>query len=230
MHTKLGRDLRSLREKMGLSLTEVSTALGGTPSSSTIGAYETGTKEPSFKYIIALAKFYNVSLNWLGGLNEARRINPKMEAAVDFTGLTEKAIHNIKTIEKNEEPEENDDLNKSENLNYDDFEGEGGFKFEDFKKHTPPLKVILNNLVEEKVITKVVYSLNSYLKWIVGSKNISENEGALNYKKEIKIARYTLSMDIEKAIETFIRPRKKRIEEYHKNNLDKKWIDVEDIL
>lgn len=58
-----GEKLKAEREKRGLTQTEVAKSLGLVQS--TIAKYELEIKEPSKGALVALAKFYGVSLDYL---------------------------------------------------------------------------------------------------------------------------------------------------------------------
>ena len=66
--------IRDLREDRDASQRQVAEALG--LYTSTYARYERGEQEVPFCIAIALAKFYNVSLDYLAGLtNEPRKLN-----------------------------------------------------------------------------------------------------------------------------------------------------------
>lgn len=58
-----GEKLRAEREKKGLTQTEVGEFLGLVQS--TIAKYELGIKKPTVDVLVALAKFYGVSMDYL---------------------------------------------------------------------------------------------------------------------------------------------------------------------
>ena len=59
----LGRRIASLRRKAGLSQAELAERLGVSPSA--VGMYEQGRREPSCDILIALAREFRVSLDYL---------------------------------------------------------------------------------------------------------------------------------------------------------------------
>lgn len=66
--------IRDLREDRDASQRQVAEALG--LYTTTYARYERGEQEVPFCIAIALAKFYNVSLDYLAGLtNEPRKLN-----------------------------------------------------------------------------------------------------------------------------------------------------------
>lgn len=60
--------LLALRKAQNLTQTEVSAAVGIT--SRTYQRYECGEREPNLSTLIAFAKFYKVSLDYLAGLTD----------------------------------------------------------------------------------------------------------------------------------------------------------------
>ena len=68
--------LRDLREDMDLTQTELVEILG--MHKTTYTNYEQGKREIPFSLAIRLAKFYNVSLDYIAGLtSEKRKLNTK---------------------------------------------------------------------------------------------------------------------------------------------------------
>ena len=66
--------LRDLREDRDISQRQIAEALG--LYTTTYARYERGEQEVPFCIAIALAKFYNVSLDYLAGFtNEPRKLN-----------------------------------------------------------------------------------------------------------------------------------------------------------
>jgi transcriptional regulator with XRE-family HTH domain len=98
INLSLGEKLQDLRSEQGLSLKALSEALGGSPTTSTLGDYENNRKEPSFEKMIALARFYGVSLDWLGGVIKYR--NHKATDVYKSTGLSEEAVMALSLYKK----------------------------------------------------------------------------------------------------------------------------------
>lgn len=63
--------LKALREDNDITQTELAKAVNVTQRN--ISFYETGTNEPDIKTIIALAKFFNVSTDYILGLSDKRK-------------------------------------------------------------------------------------------------------------------------------------------------------------
>ncbi|WP_302160973.1 helix-turn-helix domain-containing protein [uncultured Ruminococcus sp.] len=78
----LGEKIKYLRESAGLTQAELARILG--LSRSGVNAWEMGLSIPSTQYIVELAKTFNVSADYLLGIEETSTISVK--------GLTEKQI------------------------------------------------------------------------------------------------------------------------------------------
>ena len=64
---KFSERLKELREEAGLSQKELAEKLNNIVSSSAIGFWELGKREPSFSMVMAVARFFNVTLEYLAG-------------------------------------------------------------------------------------------------------------------------------------------------------------------
>lgn len=63
--------IKELREEKELTQTELAKAVNITQRN--ISFYETGTNQPDIKTIIALAKFFNVTTDYLLGVSNKRK-------------------------------------------------------------------------------------------------------------------------------------------------------------
>lgn len=75
---------RDLQEIFGLSVSAVIN-------------YQTGKRTPDIAFLHKLAEHYNVSADYLLGLSDAKTTEQDMKIACEVTGLSEKAIENIKS-------------------------------------------------------------------------------------------------------------------------------------
>lgn len=64
----LGERLRELRLEKGILQKDVGKAIG--VAANTITGYETGTREPSLELLVALAKYYNTTTDYLLGVSD----------------------------------------------------------------------------------------------------------------------------------------------------------------
>lgn len=73
-----GKRIKTLRLQRNMSQLELAKALAVTKSG--VSAYETGARMPSYSVLIKIAQFFNVSTDYLLGLDE--------KDGVDLSGLT----------------------------------------------------------------------------------------------------------------------------------------------
>ena len=78
----LSNKVKKLREDKGLTQAELARRLNITRSS--VNAWELGLSYPSIPLLIELAKFFNVSVDFLLGVNT--------EATINVSGLSEKEV------------------------------------------------------------------------------------------------------------------------------------------
>lgn len=84
----IGEQIRSLREKAGISQSELSKRLGVTRSS--VNAWESGLSAPTAVYLIELARYFHVSTDFLLGLDSEHHLN--------LSGLNEEEIKIIYSL------------------------------------------------------------------------------------------------------------------------------------
>lgn len=68
---EFGQRLKKLRKALGLSIKELAKNLNFIISDASICRYENGKRKPRLYAVIAIAKFFNVSLEYLAGLKDA---------------------------------------------------------------------------------------------------------------------------------------------------------------
>lgn len=78
----LGTNLKNLRVKKNLTQAQLAQKLGITKS--VISAYETGLRLPSYDILIHIAKIFNVSTDYLLGVEKKHEI--------DLSGLSEEEV------------------------------------------------------------------------------------------------------------------------------------------
>ncbi len=74
----LGNRLKNLRIQTGMTQADVAKKINS--SASSIGAYEIGTRRPSYEILIKLARLYQVTADYLLGMDQ--------KGTVDLSGLT----------------------------------------------------------------------------------------------------------------------------------------------
>ena len=92
--------LTKLREEMGLSRKEAATKLN-MPYTTYLN-YENNEREPNSETLIQIADFFNVSIDYLLGISPVKTTNIDIQQIHAGTGLTEKAIENIRNFCTNE--------------------------------------------------------------------------------------------------------------------------------
>lgn len=67
-------------------------------SRQTFGNWLAGRNQPDFETLIKIAKYYNVSTDYLLGITNVSSIDNEVRTAVEVTGLSEKALENIRVL------------------------------------------------------------------------------------------------------------------------------------
>ena len=83
-------NIRDLREKAGFSQAELARKLGVTRSS--VNAWEMGLSTPTTQYVVALAKIFHVSADYLLGLDS--------EKCISLDGYTQEEIEVLYSLIK----------------------------------------------------------------------------------------------------------------------------------
>ena len=78
---ELGERLREGRRRAGLRQEQVAEAIGSHPV--TVSKYERGVQDPSTELLSAMARLYQVSLDWLLG-NDQPAVDPDYEADLEL--------------------------------------------------------------------------------------------------------------------------------------------------
>lgn len=68
----IGERLRLLRKEKGMTLDELGAVLNMPKSS--LSRYENGTADPSIEAVKKIARYFNVSIDWLSGETDVREI------------------------------------------------------------------------------------------------------------------------------------------------------------
>lgn len=91
METTFGERLRALRTEKGALQSDIATMLG--VSGGSYSAYE-GGREPEYKKLVMLAKYFGVSTDYLVGASPLK--NPEHQTVVDDLGLNEQSLDVLK--------------------------------------------------------------------------------------------------------------------------------------
>ena len=84
----IDQKIKILREKRGITQSELAKKLGITRSG--VNAWEMGISVPSTQYIVILAKFFNVSTDYLLGLSDT--------STISVDGLSDREIASLVEI------------------------------------------------------------------------------------------------------------------------------------
>jgi len=92
--------LKALRIENKLSQKELADKLGITAQS--LSLYEKAERTINLDLLVKISDFFGVSCDFLSGLSDIKSYNANVQAAVKYTGLSEKAIDKIITMNKAE--------------------------------------------------------------------------------------------------------------------------------
>lgn len=92
---QVGEKIRKLREETSTPQQKIADLLGVTRQS--LSLYEKGERTINVEALGKLAEFFNVSADYLLGLSDVKSTEQDMKTACKVTGLSEKAINNIKS-------------------------------------------------------------------------------------------------------------------------------------
>ena len=87
----LGNKLKTLRIQRQMTLKDVACRVG--VSKSIISAYENGSRRPSYEMLIKLARLFNVTTDYLHGLEQKKQL--------DLSGLTiaqQESLYNLVSV------------------------------------------------------------------------------------------------------------------------------------
>ena len=93
-----GKIIKELREKTGESQEQLAEALNA-PNRETITRWENGSRDLKREHIIAIAKHFNVSADYLLGLSNNSSIDPDIQNACSVTGLSSEAIEHLSDMQ-----------------------------------------------------------------------------------------------------------------------------------
>lgn len=100
---KVSKRIVELREEKGETQQELADAIGITRQS--LSRYEIAARTINVDVLGALARHFEVSADYLLGLSDVKSTEQDMKVACEVTGLTEKAIENIKISFRNVPPD-----------------------------------------------------------------------------------------------------------------------------
>lgn len=108
-YSTLAVRLRTLISEKDTNITKVAKAAGVTRQA--VSAYQDGSSQPTADTLTKISKHFNISVDWLLGLSEAKTNNPKVKEICEYTGLSEEVV-NALHYWKNDKQERVNHLNK----------------------------------------------------------------------------------------------------------------------
>ena len=73
-------------------------------SQASLSKYAANDAEPGITALVKLAEYFNVSIDYLAGRTDVRSPKPEMQAAVEFTGLSEQAVKKLQEFNPIDSP------------------------------------------------------------------------------------------------------------------------------
>ena len=117
---QIGEKIEKLRKEKNLTQTELAKAL--MLKQDTISRIEKGRREISNSELVAISKFFGVSTDYLLGVTPERTTDTDIRAICEYTGLSEKAVHelniNLRAL-RSIENKESDIIARLLNLSFD---------------------------------------------------------------------------------------------------------------
>ncbi len=86
--------LRQMRKKMGITQAKLAKKLKVSPS--TIGMYEQGRREPDAEMLVKMAKFFDVSVDYLVGASKCHRNISNIDELAEQIGMILKEQYGLK--------------------------------------------------------------------------------------------------------------------------------------
>lgn len=84
---------KNLTVLIGKDVAKIADYLDCTPQA--INQYKLGVSVPQTEKLIKIAKYYNVSVDYLLGLSDVKSTDPKVKEICEYTGLSENALNKI---------------------------------------------------------------------------------------------------------------------------------------
>jgi len=88
--------LTKLITESGMEYRPLAAAIG--ISQASLSKYAANDAEPGLTALVKIADYFGVSIDYLAGRTDTKSPNPDLQAAVEFTGLSEQAIKALRTV------------------------------------------------------------------------------------------------------------------------------------
>ena len=92
-YSTLAVRLRTLISEEDTNITKVAKVAGVTRQA--VSAYQDGSSQPTADTLTKISKHFNISVDWLLGLSEAKTTDPKVKEICEYTGLSEETIEKL---------------------------------------------------------------------------------------------------------------------------------------
>ena len=102
----IGEKLRNLRKNAGMTQADLAKKIGMSPSA--IGMYEQGRREPDSEILVKFSKIFNVSVDFLVGIEKKKHSKKKLVKIDELAKKIEKILR--KSGKKSAKSNEIDDL------------------------------------------------------------------------------------------------------------------------
>lgn len=93
--------LRQLMEENHTTQTILGDAIDVTRQA--IGNYTSGQSSPDWQRLAKIARFFNVSVDWLIGVTDIRSVDTNLQSVCSYTGLSETTVTNLMRIDEMQE-------------------------------------------------------------------------------------------------------------------------------
>ena len=172
--------LSQLRAESGLSQSKLARQLGISPA--TVGYYENGDRLPDIDIAARIARFFGVSIDYLTGFSNARSTEQDMKTACEVTGLSEKAIENIKSLEyhfsikfRKKRKQVMEKMAQAPVAEYPNYQEIKEMAHELFEEKDIYKKYILNTFFESLYFSEIMDCIyKAYLNKIISSKSLEK--------------------------------------------------------
>lgn len=140
--------IRRLIEEQGMPLREIEKETG--INNATLSQWQQGKRKPRLDSVQILAEYFGVSVDWILGLSDTKKIDASVRAASEYTRLSDRAVEvlNKRPQFKPMTPEEAKEAVKSGNLERSPW--------------TDSEMRLLSKMIEDGSLQKIVHNIDQY--------------------------------------------------------------------